>query len=117
MSVKPLKIGQKFFITGDGRSENKPKSINVMKPRNNDLDVEKLFKMLSEKLDSINIGGPNSNIYGEDVNKKTKAIDIDIKREIYIGDVDKNAIKSQEIKGKVNTKLDKLKALRKQNGS
>ena len=112
MSVKPLKIGQKFFITGDGRSENKPKSINVINHKNNDLDVGRLFKMLSEKIDSISIG-PNSNIYGEDMNKKTKAIDIDIKREIYIGDVDKNAIKSQEIKGKVNTKLDKLKALRK----
>ena len=33
-----------------------------------------------------------------------------------IGDVDINGVKSEEYKGKVNNKLDKLKALRKRNG-
>ena len=41
---------------------------------------------------------------------------IDIKREIAIGKVDASAVKSEEIKGKVNNKLSKLKALRRKNG-
>ena len=46
----------------------------------------------------------------------TKAVEIDIKREIAIGKADMSSIKSQEFKGKVKTKKDKLKALRKRNG-
>ena len=40
------------------------------------------------------------------------AIEVDIKKEIAIGKVDMSSIKSEEFKGKVNNKLDKLKALR-----
>ena len=36
--------------------------------------------------------------------------------EIAIGKVDSNAVKSEEFKGKVKTKKDKLKALRRRNG-
>ena len=114
MSVKQLKIGQKFFITNGPRSISKPKKI--MNGVENNLDVKELFNILSEKIDSINISN-NSDIYGESLGNKRKVIDIDIKREILIGDVDKNAIKSEEIKGKVKTKLDKLKELRRKNGS
>ena len=71
----------------------------------------KIYIILSKKIDSINISS-ESDIYGESLGNKRKAIDIDIKREISIGKVDKNAIKSEEIKGKVNNKLDKLKKLR-----
>ena len=48
--------------------------------------------------------------------RKTQAIDIDTKREIAVGKVDKNAVKSEVTHGKVNNRLDKLKALRR-NGS
>ena len=48
--------------------------------------------------------------------RKTQTIDVDIKREIAVGKVDKNAVKSEVIQGKVNNKLNKLKALRR-NGS
>ena len=41
-----------------------------------------------------------------------RAIEVDIKREIAIGKLDTNAVKSEEIKGKVNNKLDKLRKLR-----
>ena len=47
-----------------------------------------------------------------DIVKKNRAVEVDIKRAIAIGDVDVNGIKSEEYKGKVNNKLDKLKALR-----
>ena len=63
-------------------------------------------KMLN-KLDNI----PGSSQTG------TKAIDIDIKREIAIGKLDTNAVKSEEYVGKVKNKKDKLKALRKRNGN
>jgi hypothetical protein len=67
------------------------------------IDVAELAELLSNKLNFQN-------------SKKIKALDIDIQREISISNVDKNAVKSEVTIGKVNNKLDKLKALRK-NGS
>ena len=54
--------------------------------------------------------------FSSDSQTGTNAIEVDIKREIAIGKVDSNAVKSEEIKGKVNNKLDKLKKLRRRNG-
>ena len=48
---------------------------------------------------------------------ETKAVEVDIKRQIAIGKIDINAIKSEEINGKVNNKLNKLRKLRQTNGS
>ena len=45
-----------------------------------------------------------------------QAVEVDIKKEIAIGKVDMSSIKSEEVKGKVNNKLDKLKKLRRRNG-
>ena len=45
-----------------------------------------------------------------------KAVEVDIKKEIAIGKVDVSAVKSEETKGKVNNKLNKLKKLRRRNG-
>ena len=39
-----------------------------------------------------------------------------MKKEIYINKAEINKITSEEIKGKVNNKLDKLKKLRRRNG-
>mgnify|MGYP006412250901 FL=1 len=64
-----------------------------------DIDIESLANMLSEKMNS---SSPLS----------TSVVDIDIKREIAIGEVNQNAIRSEVIEGKVNNKLSKLKALR-----
>ena len=73
---------------------------------NGNLQMEELMGKMLNKLDNI----PGSSQTG------TKAIEVDIKREIAIGKVDASAVKSEEYKGKVNNKLDKLKALRKRNG-
>jgi hypothetical protein len=64
-----------------------------------DLDVNELANLIADKV-------------GFKDTRKTQAIDIDIKREIAVGKVDKNAVKSEVIQGKVNNRLDKLKALR-----
>ena len=73
---------------------------------NGNLQMEQLMGKLMNKLDNI----PSDSQTG------TNAVEVDIKREIAIGMVDQNAVKSEEIKGKVKTKKDKLKALRRRNG-
>ena len=73
---------------------------------NGNLKMEELMGKIVNKLDNI----PGSSQTG------TKAVEVDIKREIAIGKVDTAAVKSEEYKGKVNNKLDKLKKLRKRNG-
>ena len=73
---------------------------------NGNLQMEQLMGKVLNKLDNI----PGASQTG------TKAVEVDIKREIAIGKADMSSIKSEEIKGKVNNKLDKLKALRKRNG-
>ena len=72
---------------------------------NGNLQMEQLMGKLINKLDSI----PGQSQTG------TNAIEIDIKREIAIGKADINGVKSEEVKGKVMNKKDKLKALRRRN--
>ena len=72
---------------------------------NGNLQMEQLMGKLINKLDNI----PSDSQTG------TNAIEVDIKREIAIGKADINGVKSEEIKGKVMNKKDKLKALRRRN--
>ena len=76
--------------------------------QNGNLKLEEMMSKMMGKIDGIN---------GSSSQTGTDAVEVDIQREIAIGMVDQNAVKSEEIKGKVNNKLDKLKALRKRNGS
>tara|TARA_Y100000593_G_scaffold49807_1_gene93810 strand:+ start:222 stop:605 length:384 start_codon:yes stop_codon:yes gene_type:complete len=73
---------------------------------NGNLQMEELMGKVLNKLDNIPGGSQTG----------TNAVEVDIKREIAIGKVDASAVKSQEFKGKVKTKKDKLKALRRRNG-
>ena len=72
---------------------------------NGNLQMEQLMGKLINKLDNI----PSESQTG------TNAIEVDIQREIAIGKADINGVKSEEIKGKVMNKKDKLKALRRRN--
>ena len=72
---------------------------------NGNLQMEQLMGKLINKLDNI----PGKSQTG------TNAIEVDIQREIAIGKADINGVKSEEIKGKVMNKKDKLKALRRRN--
>ena len=81
------------------------KHIYTPEPTGN-LQMEQMMGKLMNKIDNI----------GTDSQTGTKAVEVDIQREIAISTVDQNAVKSEEFKGKVKTKKDKLKALRKQNG-
>ena len=73
---------------------------------NGNLQVEQMMGKLMNKLDNFDSKSQTG----------VKAIEVDIKKEIAIGKADMSSIKSQEFKGKVKTKKDKLKALRKRNG-
>ena len=72
---------------------------------NGNLQMEQLMGKVLNKLDNIPGGSQTG----------TNAIEVDIKREIAIGKADINGVKSEEIKGKVMNKKDKLRALRRRN--
>ena len=74
---------------------------------NGNLQVEQMMGKLMNKLDNFDSKSQTG----------IKAIEVDIKKEIAIGKADMSSIKSEEVKGKVNNKLDKLKKLRRRNGS
>ena len=74
---------------------------------NGNLKMEELMGKMLNKLDNIPGGSQTG----------TNAVEVDIKREIAIGKVDTSAVKSEEFVGKVKTKKDKLKALRRRNGN
>ena len=81
------------------------KHIYTPEPTGN-LQMEQMMGKLMNKIDNM----------GTDSQTGTKAVEVDIQREIAISMVDQNAVKSEEIKGRVRTKKDKLKALRRRNG-
>ena len=73
---------------------------------NGNLQMEQMMGKLMNKLDNFDSKSQTG----------VKAVEVDIKKEIAIGKVDVSAIKSEEVKGKVNNKLNKLKKLRRRNG-
>ena len=81
---------------------------HTYQPDNGNLQMNEMMTGIMNKLDGLTVN--------PDIVKKSRAVEVDIKREIAIGKADVSSIKSEEIKGKVNNKLDKLKALRKRNG-
>ena len=82
---------------------------HTYQPDNGNLQMNEMMTGIMNKLDGLTVNS--------DIVQKSRAVEVDIKREIAIGKADMSSIKSEEIKGKVNNKLDKLKALRKRNGS
>ena len=115
----------KKFDEADGNFQAKPKPVkevdgnkveediygekkHTYQPDNGNLQMNEFMTGVLNKLDGLTVS--------PDKLKNGRAIEVDIKREIAIGKADMSSIKSDEIKGKVNNKLDKLKALRKRNG-
>ena len=81
---------------------------HTYQPDNGNLQMNEFMTGVLNKLDGLTVN--------PDIVKKSRAVEVDIKRAIAIGKADMSSIKSEEYKGKVNNKLDKLKALRKRNG-
>ena len=79
--------------------------IHTYQPDNGNLQMSEFMTGVLNKLDGLQNLNP-------DIVNKNRAIEVDIKREITISKADINNVKSEEIRGKVMNKKDKLKALR-----
>ena len=79
---------------------------HLYQPDNGNLQMSEFMTGVLNKLDGLTNLNPN-------IVEKNRAIEVDIKREIAISKADINGVTSEEIKGKVMNKKDKLKALRK----
>ena len=77
---------------------------HTYQPDNGNLQMNEMMTGIMNKLDGLTVN--------PDIVQKSRAVEVDIKREIAIGKLDTNAVKSEEYVGKVKTKKDKLKALR-----
>ena len=77
---------------------------HTYQPDNGNLQMNEFMTGVLNKLDGLTVN--------PDIVQKSRAVEVDIKRSIAIGKADMSSIKSEETKGKVNNKLDKLKALR-----
>ena len=102
---EPVKVVEE--INGNLKEEDDiyNEKSHTYQPDNGNLQMTELMTGLMNKLDNLK----NVN---QDIVNNNRAVEVDIKREIAIGKLDANTIKSEEFKGKVNNKLDKLKALR-----
>ena len=101
---EPEEVDGNVVVEEDGDVYGERKHFYTPEPNGN-LQMEQLMGKLINKLDNI----PGKSQTG------TNAIEVDIKREIAISKADINGVKSEEIKGKVMNKKDKLKALRRRN--
>ena len=89
-----------------------------MQLKNDLICLDDLINLLVNKVGSMKIDANlKEDIYGDTSKSTPKVVDVDFKKELYIDKAEINKVTSEEIKGKVNNKLDKLKALRKRNGS
>ena len=77
---------------------------HVQSEPNRNLKMEEMMSKMMGKIDNLN---------GTKSQTGTEAIEVDIEREIAISMVDQNAVKSEVTFGKVKTKKDKLRQLRK----
>ena len=81
---------------------------HMYQPDNGNLQMSEFMTGVLNKLDGLQNLNP-------DIVQNNRAIEVDIKREIAISKADINGVTSEEIKGKVMNKKDKLKALRRRN--
>ena len=79
------------------------KIYQVPSEQNGNLKMEQMMSKMMGKIDNLN---------GTKSQTGTEAIEVDIEREIAISMVDQNAVKSEVTFGKVKTKKDKLRQLR-----
>ena len=103
------------------KPETEPtKEVNGNVMENNDIYNERVYHVPSEPNGNLKMEemmskmmGKLDNLNGTQSQTGTEAIEVDIEREIAISMVDQNAVKSEVTLGKVKTKKDKLRQLRK----
>ena len=111
-NFKPPPIPEPEEVTGNVVVEEDEdvygERTHTYQPDNGNLQMSEFMTGVLNKLDGLTTLNPE--IVG-----KNRAIEVDIKREIAISKADINGVTSEEIKGKVMNKKDKLKALRRRN--
>jgi len=98
-------VSNPLIYTGDEKSNLYGEIPHYQEQQNNNVKIEQLIDKLGDKIDLI----------GTKTQTGTKAVEVDIKRAITFDKVDKNAVKSEVIRGKVKTKTNKLRELRQRN--
>ena len=106
-NFKPLPKPEPEEVNGNLKEEEDiyGERKHMYQPDNGNLQMSEFMTGVLNKLDGLQNLNP-------DIVNKNRAIEVDIKREIAISKADINGVTSEEIKGKVNNKKDKLKALR-----
>ena len=96
------------------------KEVNGNVVENNDIYNERVYHVPSEPNGNLKMEemmskmmGKIDNLNGTKSQTGTEAIEVNIEREIAISMVDQNAVKSEVTHGRVRTKKDKLRQLRK----
>ena len=106
-NFKPLPKPEPEEVNGNIKEEEDiyGERKHTYQPDNGNLQMSEFMTGVMNKLDGLTNLNPN-------IVEKNRAIEVDIKREISISKADINGVTSEEIKGKVMNKKDKLKALR-----
>ena len=106
-NFKPLPKPEPEAVSGNLKDDEDiyGEKVHTYQPDNGNLQMSEFMTGVLNKLDGLTTLNPE--IVG-----KNRAIEVDIKREIAISKADVNGVTSEEIKGKVMNKKDKLKALR-----
>jgi hypothetical protein len=108
-NFKPLPKPEPEEVNGNLVEEDiYGEKVHTYQPDNGNLQMSEFMTGVLNKLDGLQNLNP-------DIVNKNRAIEVDIKREIAISKADINGVTSEEIKGKVMNKKDKLKALRRRN--
>ena len=77
---------------------------HTYQPDNGNLQMNEMMTGIMNKLDGLTVN--------PDIVQKSRAVEVDIKREIAIGKIDAQAVKSEVSTNNIKSKKDKLKALR-----
>ena len=77
---------------------------HTYQPDNGNLQMNEFMTGVMNKLDGLTVN--------PDIVQKSRAVEVDIKRDIAIGKVDTQAVKSEVSVNNIKSKKDKLKALR-----
>ena len=107
-NYKPLPKPEPEAVDGNIKTEETDiygETKHLYQPDNGNLQMSEFMTGVLNKLDGLQNLNP-------DIVQNNRAIEVDIKREIAISKADINGVTSEEIKGKVMNKKDKLKALR-----
>jgi len=109
-NFKPLPKPEPEGVNGNLKDEEDVygERKHMYQPDNGNLQMSEFMTGVLNKLDGLKNLNPN-------IIENNRAIEVDIKREIAISKADINGVTSEEIKGKVMNKKDKLKALRRRN--